>query len=186
MKYQKKKQSLNNEAFKYRKYNFSRKWYYLSMKYARKIKYFLISIKNIITEKERERHPITCTSVVNTGAHNYLLISQWRLLCGDKIRHIRRCCISVSDTFLYDIAVRYFIFNRRQYVKSGQSAFLSNGVSLRRDVQFPSCSRYRCIQKMSMYMYNGDMYGKVCACMWTRYWHSVTWWKKDNLSWPKI
>lgn len=60
--------------------------------------------------------------------------------------------ISVSGIFLYDIVVRYFIFNRRQYVESGQSAFLSNGVSLRRDVQFPSCSRYRCIQKMSMYV----------------------------------
>lgn len=33
-------------------------------------------------------------------------------------------------------------------------------------------SRYRCIQKTSMYMYHrGDMYGKLRACMWTRYWH---------------
>lgn len=124
---------------------------------------------------EKERDPIIRKhDNLNTGAHNYLPILQW-LLCEDKIRHIRRCRISVSDTFLYDIAVRYFIFNRWQYVESGQSAFLSNGVSLRRDVQFPSCSRYRCIQKMSMYMYNGDMYEKVCGYMWTRYWHLVIW-----------
>lgn len=109
-------------------------------------------------QRERKKEIITHASIVNTGAHNYRSTSQWRFLCGDKIRHIRRCRISVSDTFLYDIAVRYFIFNRQQYVESGQSAFLSNGVSLRRDVQFPSCNRYRCIQKMSIHMYNGDMY----------------------------
>lgn len=133
---------------------------------------FFLNTKHIITERKKKTIP---SNVQARWISERIIIartSQRWFLCGDKIRHIRRCRISVSDTFLYDIAVRYFIFNRRQYVESGQSAFLSNGVSLRRDVQFPSCSRYRCIQKMSIYMYNGDMYGKVCGCTtWTRYWH---------------